>query len=109
MTIDKAIVKLEVHSSPHESGLCTYGEHQQAKRLAIKCLKKFIKKKPVVEFSTHAIFDNDGNYLDQLDTTTFKCPVCDCILASGEIDIPNCIDIHYCGNCGQALEWSMGK
>ena len=67
------------------------------------------KAKIIVEDSTHAIYGYDGNYLDQLDITTFKCPVCNCILASGEIDITDCIEIHYCDNCGQALDWSVGK
>lgn len=73
--------------------------------LAISALEKQIPKKPIDEFSTHAIYDNDGNYMEQLDITIFKCPVCNYILSSGEIDITDCAEIHYCDNCGQALDW----
>lgn len=73
---------------------------------AKKALEKQIPKKPIDEFSTHAIYDNDGNYLDQLNIFTFKCPACNNILASGEISITDCVEIHYCEHCGQAIDWS---
>ena len=71
-----------------------------------KAVERQIPKKSIDDFSTHAIYDNDGNYLEQLDTTTFKCPICNHILASGEISKSDCVEIHYCENCGQALDWS---
>lgn len=74
-------------------------------KVAIEALEKQIPKKPIDKFSTHAIYDNDGNYLEQLDITTFKCPVCNHILASGEISITDCDEIHCCDNCGQAIDW----
>lgn len=72
---------------------------------AIEALEKQVPKKPVDEFSTYALYDNDGNYSEQLDITTFKCPNCNDILASGDISISDCHNIHYCENCGQALLW----
>lgn len=77
--------------------------------LAISALKKQILKKPIKDFSTHAIYDNDGNYLEQLDITIFKCPICNHILASGEFNTTDCVEIHYCENCGQAFNWEDKK
>lgn len=68
-------------------------------------LEKQIPKKPIDDFSTHAIYDDDGNYLEQLDIITFRCPICNHILASGEINRTDCVEIHYCENCGQTLDW----
>lgn len=72
---------------------------------AINVIEKQIPKNPSDDFSTHATYDDDGNYLEQLDTTTFKCPICNHTLASGEINKTDCVEIHYCENCGQALDW----
>lgn len=105
MTNEEAIAKLEVYSSTNGSGMCTSAEHLEAKKIAIKALEKQIAEKPNDEFSTHAIYDNEGNYLDQLDTTTFRCPACNHILASGEISITDCVEIHYCEKCGKAIDW----
>lgn len=77
-----------------------------AQGVALEALEKQIPKKPLDDFSTHAIYDNDGNYLDQIDTRTFKCPICNHILARGEIETTDCAEIHYCDNCGQAIDWS---
>ena len=79
---------------------------QQAENCAITSLERQIPKKPLDKFSTHPIFDPYGNYCDQLDITTFKCPTCNDELASGEIETTDCVEIHYCSNCGQALDWS---
>lgn len=76
----------------------------KACRIACKALEKQIPKKITSEFSSHAIYNN-GDYIDQLDISTFKCPICGLVLASGEIDNSDCTGIHYCDNCGQALDW----
>lgn len=78
----------------------------EALDIGIEAIEKQIPKKPLDDFSTHAIYDNDGNYLDQIDTMTFKCPICNHILARGEIETTDCAEIHYCDNCGQALDWN---
>ena len=75
---------------------------------AISAREKQIPKKVVSQVESHAIYDN-GEYIDQLDTATFKCPMCGCVLACGEIDKSDCVGIHYCDNCGQALDWSDVK
>ena len=73
--------------------------------MAIQALEKQIPKKPIELFGTHAIYDYDGSYLDQVDITTFKCPICNDILAIGEISITDCNELYYCNNCGQKLSW----
>ena len=70
-----------------------------------KALERQIPKKPIELFGTHAIYDYDGSYLDQVDITTFKCPICNDILAIGEISITDCNELYYCNNCGQKLSW----
>lgn len=80
--------------------------HKEPLRMAIEALEKQVPKKPLNDFLTRAIYDNDGNYLDQLDTMTFECPICNNILASGEISVTDCDNIYYCEKCGQALDWS---
>lgn len=77
-----------------------------AQGMALDALEKQIPKKPLDDFSTHAIYVNDGNYLDQIDIRTFKCPICNHILARGEIETTDCAEIHYCDNCGRRLDWS---
>ena len=77
----------------------------EALGLAVEALEKQIPKKVNSKFSSHAIYDN-GSYIDQLDISTFECPICGVVLASGEIDKSDCVRIHYCDNCGQALDWS---
>lgn len=77
----------------------------QALEIIKEALKKQVSQNPIAGFSTHAIYDNDGNYLDQLNISTFKCPACNNILASGEISITDCVEIHYCEHCGQKIDW----
>lgn len=78
---------------------------QDACRLAVAALEKQLPRKPQDKFSTHAIIDN-GEYIDNIDFMTFECPVCNGVLASGEIEKEDCTNIHYCENCGQAIDWS---
>ena len=80
-------------------------EEYLAMKYAVEALEKQIPKKPIELFGTHAIYDYDGNYLDQVDITTFKCPICNDILAIGEISITDCNELYYCNNCGQKLSW----
>lgn len=87
--------------------LCKSGVEacDEALGLTVKALEKQIPKKVNSKFSSHAIYDN-GSYINQLDISTFECSVCGAVLASGEIDKSDCVRIHYCDNCGQALDWS---
>lgn len=80
-------------------------EEQCANYIKIKALEKQLPRKPQDKFSTHAIIDN-GEYIDNIDFMTFECPVCNGVLASGEIEKEDCTNIHYCENCGQAIDWS---
>ena len=107
MTNEEAIQAMQFYKEKLYNGI--FKEKIGSFDTAISALEKQIPKKPIDEFSAHAIYDNDGNYLEQLDTTTFKCPICNRILASGEISITDCVEIHYCDNCGQALDWSETK
>lgn len=72
---------------------------------AKEALEKQLPRKPQDKFSTHAIIDN-GEYIDNIDFMAFECPVCNGVLASGEIEKEDCTNIHYCENCGQAIDWS---
>ena len=73
--------------------------------LACKALEKQIPEKVVSQFESHAIYDN-VEYIDQLDIATFKCPMCGCVLACGEIDMSDYSNCLYCDKCGQKLDWS---
>lgn len=109
MTAKEAIARIKKqHCSKNNqcTDNCMHGDEYCEYGLALEALEKQIPKKPLDDFSTHAIYDNDGNYLDQIDTRTFKCPICNHILARGEIETTDCAEIHYCDNCGQALDWS---
>lgn len=85
---------------------CTKSDLIRIIKTCESAVERQIPKKPLDNFSTHPIFDTYGNYCDQLDITTFKCPTCNDELASGEIEATDCVEIHYCSNCGQALDWS---
>lgn len=91
-------IKYEVDEECH----CGYIENEL--RLAMTALEKQIPKKVVSQFESHAIYDN-GEYIDQLDIATFKCPICGCVLACGEIDMSDCSNCLYCDKCGQKLDW----
>lgn len=84
-------------------------EWNAALNITIEALEKQISKKPIDELSTHAIYDSDGNYVDNIYITIFKCPNCNNILSSGEINKIDCVNIHYCDNCGQAIDWSESE
>lgn len=98
-TAKEAIENLKKLKSFHN------GSYGSSIRMAIEALEKQVPKKPLDDFSTRAIYDNDGNYLDQLNTMTFECPICNNILASGEISVTDCDNIYYCEKCGQAMDW----
>lgn len=83
----------------------TNGVIEEAFNLVENCVSKQIPKKIVSQFESHAIYDN-GEYIDQLDIATFKCPMCGCVLACGEIDMSDCSNCLYCDKCGQKLDWS---
>ena len=87
MTAQEAIEKLSWHSSTNGCGKCTDAEHKEAKRVAIKALKKQDSQK--VE---KTILHFDGNH--------YKCPVCEELLS---------YDQKYCDECGQRLDWSEVK
>lgn len=80
-------------------------DYAAAFETAIEALEKQVPKKPVEEFETHALYDFDGNYTEQLDITSFRCPTCKCVISSGEISKEDCIDIRYCDICGRAILW----
>ena len=84
-------------------------EWNTALNIAIDALEKQIPNKPIYELSAHALYDSDGIYLDEMEITTFKCPACNDVLASGEISEVDCTDIRYCNNCGQKLDWSESE
>ena len=108
----KKVLKIDQNWTPERAKndlerLMSRDGHPADKVIALVCmtLEKQIPKNVNSEFSSHAIYDN-GSYIDQLDISTFKCPICGLVLASGEIDKSDCVRIHYCDNCGQALDWS---
>lgn len=97
MTNEEAIIDIRENIQPIIGG--------KSLDIAVSALEKQIPKKPIELFGTHAIYDYDGSYLDQVDITTFKCPICNDILAIGEISITDCNELYYCNNCGQKLSW----
>lgn len=89
MTNEEAIAKLEVYSSTNGSGQCTSDEHQEAKELAIKALKKQIPKKPE-QGTTNAFI--------------YACPTCGGPVGSLEVEEIWC---DFCPKCGQAIDKSL--
>lgn len=98
-TTKEAIENLKKLKSFHN------GSYGSSIRIAIEALEKQAPKKPVEEFKTHALYDVNGNYIEQIDITSFRCPTCKCVISSGEISKEDCINIHYCDICGQAILW----
>lgn len=89
MTNEDAIAKLEVYSSTNGSGQCTFDEHQKAKELAIKALKRQMPKKP--EQGTNNTF-------------IYACPTCGGPVGSLEVEEIWC---DFCPKCGQAIDKSL--
>ena len=68
-----------------------------------------MKCKDCIHYMAHKHFyfgeeDFDEYFSD--DNVESQCPVCNGVLASGEIEKEDCTNIHYCENCGQAIDWS---
>ena len=83
MTPQEAIRRIKNHNEVHSRKEKHFAIHiTEALNLAVEALKKQIPKKPK---------NREG-------TTYFYCPCCD----SNNI-------YEYCGDCGQALDWSDTK
>lgn len=67
-----------------------------------EAVKKQIPKKPVVYTDTRNLLDYYGNSCGTYEVNVFECPACGEYIT--DVDEP-CL-YAYCGECGQALDWS---
>lgn len=104
MTTEEIIQNLNFLA--YDDSIDAFTDYREELKTAINVLEKQIPEKPIEKFSTESIFDGDGNYVEQCDTMTFRCPTCENVLMCGDIEKSDCANIHFCENCGQAIDWS---
>lgn len=83
ITIQNSLYETLGKNTVNDDGKITLNRHYEALDIAIKALEKHIPKKPLPDNKYY------GNG---------KCPKCGAIFLTKST--------HYCGNCGQALDWS---
>lgn len=99
--IDKRAVAID-----HFSNIVNHDAYEDAFKdsckIAIEALGKQIPKKPVVYTDTRNLLDYYGNSCGTYEVNVFECPACGEYIT--DVDEP-CL-YAYCGECGQALDWS---